>query len=705
MTKPITQRGGIFDANAFVRPANQETRSCSILVVGGSTAAYSATLSALRAGMDVCLVQPEVVLGGQFTAQALPASDDGDLLKHRATTSQVNGEKFAISKTQRQFRDRLRELQKVNGKTMVDPGGSWVSPLSVTPITAATALNEAIAPYIAAGRLTLIPFAEPVEIISNQGVGQRRRVTGVIFQDKQTNHRFTVMGKVVIEATDLGDLLEVGNIESRVGQEARSETGEQALPEQALPMCQQSFTYGVVLERTPPGRGVLMGAPAGYGGKSWLKTQDFRTAFWARSGGRWEERPRDFFHDFGIFRYRRLKRVAEYEKTVSPGDVTVINWGMHQDGEQGPMCCGNDYRHGVLVGVSREERQINLQQARDRARAYAHFLQTNGVRDLKPRGDLTWTADGIALEPYVREARRGVAMTTIRHEDVAKPFFPQQARARNFDDSVGIGQYHYLDLHGNDQQGHASLPGENVLALPFTLPLGALVPVNTDGLVLSAKSIGTTHITNAAYRMHPIEWAIGEASGYLATLAVWLGVEVRNIVTSEVRTRELQGILTANGIPIFWFDDVAHDDPDFAAIQVLAAAGVVRSEDSTNLHFRPQGVVSRAVATTALVKLLGFELLSPARPTFSDVLPNHRWAYPSIETLVAKGVVAGIGGTRFGPELLITREQLSILISKAVPSAHNIAFSRTPRDKQILQRRELSRVLYQVLRVKLGLPV
>ena len=60
--------------------------------------------------------------------------------------------------------------------------------------------------------------------------------------------------------------------------------------------------------------------------------------------------------------------------------------------------------------------------------------------DLKPRGDLTWTKDGIALEPYIREARRGVALTIIRHEAVAASFFPNQARARTFDDTLGVGQ-------------------------------------------------------------------------------------------------------------------------------------------------------------------------------------------------------------------------------------------------------------------------
>jgi hypothetical protein len=133
---------------------------------------------------------------------------------------------------------------------------------------------------------------------------------------------------------------------------------------------------------------------------------------------------------------------------VTPGDVAVINWGTSSDPERA-FRCGNDYRPGRLVGVSREERQQHLQRARQRTQAYLHYLHSQDGIDLKPRGDLTWTGDGLALEPYIREARRGIALTTIRHEDVAESFFPNRARARCFDDSVGIGQYHYLDLHGN----------------------------------------------------------------------------------------------------------------------------------------------------------------------------------------------------------------------------------------------------------------
>lgn len=696
MPGPVSQHNGIFADHVFTRPQPGETLTCSILVVGGSTAAYSATLTALRANVDVCLVQPQAVVGGQFTAQALPASDDGDLLRQRAIGLALDGERFAISRGQRLFRDRQRELQPVNGRKDPNPGGGWVSPFATTPVVAATAMNEAISPYLNNGQLRLIPWAEPVEVLFEQP-NQRRQVVGVVCHDRQRDHQFTVSAQVTLEATDLGDLLEIGEIESRVGQEARFQTGEAILPDDPRPQCQQSITFDVVLERTLPGQGKPMGAPPGYGQVPWLNIHEFTGRFWTKDGqGKWQKW--DFFSDFGIFRYRRLKRSMPYEKIVVPGDVTVINWGTSSEPDRA-FCCGNDYRPGRLVGVSQDERQQHIQRARHRTQAYIHFLQTHGVTDLKPRGDLTWTSDGIALEPYIREARRGVALTTIRHEDVAERFFPNQARARCFTDSVGIGQYHYLDLHGNDEPGHVSPKGKEVVALPFTLPLGALVPFNTDGLVLSAKSIGTTHITNAAYRMHPVEWAIGEASGFLAVFAVWTGLAPRTLATDPAHIRKIQGFLTRNGIPIFWFDDVAHDDPDFEAIQVLAAANIVRSENAKTLHFRPHGSVSRAVVATALVNLLGLEKKTPPRPTFSDVPPGGHWAYETIETLHSHGLIAGVGGHRFAPDQPMTREQLGFLIQRTVPTVVERAFARTPRDKRWLQRRELSRVFYEVLKM------
>ncbi len=700
MPSTITQQNGVFSDTAFTRPASGAELTCSILVVGGSTAAYTTALAALRLNLDVCVVQPHQVVGGQFTSQALPASDDGDLLQAKAGLYTVDGEECAISKSQRAFRDRQRELQPVGGKKMPNPGGGWVSPLATTPVVAATAMNEALLPYLRDGRLKLIPFAEPTEVMT-ETVDGRTKVQGVVFRDTQTGHPFTVKAKITVEATDLGDLLEVSNIPSRVGQEARHETGEAILPEDARPQCQQSITFDVVVEYTAQGKGVPIGKPNGFETEGWIGLKEFTGTFWTKAQpDKWQ--PWHFFSDFGIFRYRRLMRTHSHDKKVFPGDVAVLNWGTSSEPDRA-FCCGNDYRPGRLVGVSREERALHIQRARQRAQAYVHYLQTHGAADLKPRGDLTWTKDGIALEPYIREARRGIALTTIRHEDVAETFFPDQARARCFDDSVGIGQYHYLDLHGNDVKGHVSPRGKDVIALPFSLPLGALVPLDADGLVLSSKSIGTTHITNAAYRMHPMEWAIGEASGFLAAFAVWTGLDPRVLATEEKHIRKIQGFIARNGIPIFWFNDISHDDPDFEAIQVLAAAGIVRSDDPRSLSFKPYAPVSRAVVATALVNVLKLPTTLPTSPNFTDVAPDKHWAYIPIETLNAHGMIAGVSKTRFAPDAPITREQLSFLVKRAMPEVYDKAFARTPIDRQNLQRRELSRVLYELLKGRLGI--
>nr|WP_238717951.1 FAD-dependent oxidoreductase [Petrachloros mirabilis] len=730
-------------------PAPDQILRASILVVGASTAAYSAALGALQAGAAVTWVQPHPILGGQFTAQALPAPDDAPLMtpkdlipRDRRDPKQLqNPELFAISRTQRQFRERQRQLQPVASQVRQNPGGSWVSHFSVTPWVAAQALNEAIQPYLEQKQLTLVVNAEPIAVLTEPTSSHRRQVVGVVFEQGQ--NRFTVQSQLTLEATDLGDLLELGQIESRVGQEARQETGEAVLPQAARPECQQAFTFCAVVELAAHPQPPLTPPPS-YNQVPWLQEAEFTPTFWVKQQGQWLGH--QFLEPQGMFRYRRLQR-SVFDSQVRPGDVTVLNWatsplgvagGSPQTANGHPMGNGNDYRPGALAGVSRAERQQHLQRGRDRTQAYVYYLQTHGAPQLKPRGDLTWTPDGIAHDPYIREARRGVALTTICHEDVAAKFFPNSARARNFVDSIGIGQYHYLDMHPNDAPGHVEL-GDGHVSLPFTVPLGALIPLATDGLILSSKSIGTTHITNAAYRMHPVEWAIGEAGGHLAAYALREGRSIRDIAQNPSLYRRFQGHLTRFGIPLFWFNDVSHDDPDFEAIQVLATAGIVRSESQSNLNFNPQGIVTRAVACIALVNAMALDLLRPETPTFIDVPPTH-FAYTSIETLAAKGIVAGVGQQRFAPSQPLLREHLAILLAKVAPerlsleSSHALHSPPTPpfrralitlkslrigdlggkgletfqtaskrlknvalpRDREPVQRRDLSRSLYKI---------
>ena len=92
---------------------------------------------------------------------------------------------------------------------------------------------------------------------------------------------------------------------------------------------------------------------------------------------------------------------------------------------------------------------------------------------------------------------------------------PGATSAEPFDDTVGVGSYR-IDLHPSTA-GRGYL---DIATYPFQIPLGALVPQRIENLLASGKSLGVTHITNGCYRLHPVEWNVGEAAGALAAFCL-----------------------------------------------------------------------------------------------------------------------------------------------------------------------------------------
>src|SRR5690606_42061977 len=66
-------------------------------------------------------------------------------------------------------------------------------------------------------------------------------------------------------------------------------------------------------------------------------------------------------------------------------------------------------------------------------------------------------------------------------------------------------------------------------------PTSTLVPYTTlfRSLLPANKNIGTTHITNGCYHLHPVEWSIGEAVGMLISY-----VRRKELTPAEVRKDE-----------------------------------------------------------------------------------------------------------------------------------------------------------------------
>lgn len=120
-------------------------------------------------------------------------------------------------------------------------------------------------------------------------------------------------------------------------------------------------------------------------------------------------------------------------------------------------------------------------------------------------------------------------------------------RAASFADSVGIGSY-AIDLH-------PTTAGNNYIdfaTLPFEIPLGALIPQRITNLIAACKNIGVTHMTGGCYRLHPVEWGIGEAAGGLASQAIKTQRTPREIRELLKQLADFQSKLLAQGVENRW---------------------------------------------------------------------------------------------------------------------------------------------------------
>jgi hypothetical protein len=254
------------------------------------------------------------------------------------------------------------------------------------------------------------------------------------------------------------------------------------------------------------------------------------------------EAPRAFS---GLWSYRRLRDRSLFDLGFFRSDVCLVNW---------PLI---DYLDGDLCSANPADRARHLAAAREMSLCVFHWMQTEAPRadggqgwpGLKLCPSVVGTGDGLAMAPYIRESRRIRARKTITEQDVSAAHRPGRNLAEPYSDTVGIGSYR-IDLH-------PSTGGDNYIdvpALPFRIPLGALLPVRLRNLLPAGKNIGTTHITNGCYRLHPVEWNIGEAAGLAAAFCEREGISLDEL--ERRRVADFQKVLVDQGVELAWPDDL-----------------------------------------------------------------------------------------------------------------------------------------------------
>ena len=159
-------------------------------------------------------------------------------------------------------------------------------------------------------------------------------------------------------------------------------------------------------------------------------------------------------------------------------------------------------------------------------------------------------------------ALAGLDATAVIEGEIAPEEVEGRSRATIFPDSVGIGHY-AIDFHPCMALYPAHLPGNYERegerrgagqAYPFQVPLRAMIPQDIDNLLVAGKSIATSHIAAAAYRVHSFEWSAGAAAG--TTIAFALDNEilpdelVDDLPFREPQLETLQRRLERNNNPV-----------------------------------------------------------------------------------------------------------------------------------------------------------
>ena len=546
-----------------------------ILVVGGGMGGVSSALAAAREGHSVCLIEETDWLGGQITSQGVSALDEHDYI-----------EDFGGTRSYYQLRESIRNYYRElasdpDVKEPLNPGTCWVSRLSFEPRIALQTINSMLDPYVKQGLLKIFLRMKTIEtVVNNDSVSSLKAIH--LDDKKITEFRF----KYVLDASELGDLLPLTGTKYIIGAESIQQTCEpHAQPKEAKEHCVQSCTYIFAMEHRPEETHIL-DRPEGY--FNYKDKQPYSLRIHVEGGEIYgEESGWLNYHLFDqtpntkgpLWLYRRLVDANQF-KGQYENDITMFNWP------------GTDYRDMPLVDQTPENLAKALQEAKRVSLGFAYWLQSEsmdaggkkGNTNIMLRPDVMGSEDGLSKYPYIRECRRIAAMTMIREHDVSINH-QSGPRARLFQDSVGIGWYP-IDIH---QAGEGDI-GTSTRTKPFQIPLGALIPIQTKNLIAANKNIGTTHITNGCYRLHPIEWNIGESAGLLASYACKTKTLPRDIHSTESLLREFQSTLIKNGVPIHWLMDVPVDHPDFDVVQKFVTEAGPGNTDN-GLNFNPESLI------------------------------------------------------------------------------------------------------------------
>jgi hypothetical protein len=508
----------------FCLLAAHAQNQADIVIIGGGAGGTSAGIQAARMGVKAQIIEVTPWLGGMLTSAGVSAIDG-----NHEMPSGLWGE----------FQQKLRD--HYGGAKALATG--WVSHTLFEPSVG----NQILQKMANIPNLDIAFNAQYTDVKKN---GEGWQVTYI-----QKGKTYTTQAKILIDATEIGELLPLVGADFRLGMDSKNDTGEKEAPKMANSVV-QDLTYVLILEDIGSARGRhgLVKKPKNYDPKNYecaCKREDGEMF-----GG-----------------VSNCQQMLDYGKL--PNNKYMMNWPN----------CGNDF-YLNWPELTSQQRTERLKEAKQFTQGFVYYIQNElGFKNLRVAEEFP-TKDKFPMIPYDREARRvkGKIFLTVNHLERLYDFTLYRT-------GIAVGDYP-IDHHHDKNPDAPEIDFINIKVPSYNVPLGSLVPENLENFIVAEKNISVSNIVNGATRLQPVVLGIGQAAGALAATSV-----IENKSPSQVSIRQVQNALLKSKAYVMPFIDVKSDDSAFAAMQRMGATGILKGfgvpyKWANQTWFYPERIVS-----------------------------------------------------------------------------------------------------------------
>ena len=478
-----------------------------VIVIGGGAGGTSAAIQSARNGAKTLLIEETDWLGGMLTS---------------AGVSAVDGNYKLPSGFWGEFKDSL--VSYYGSLEALKTG--WVSNTLFEP-----RVGNQILKSIAKKENNLkILFSTEFNSVTKLDLHKTEHYN---FNIKSSKGNFS--SKVLIDATELGDVLPMIDEDYDLGMDSKEMYGEDIAPEKNNDII-QDLTFVMILKNYK--KSVKIDKPKNYNPSEFycstasINCPESDKALWTP------------------------KQMMNYGEL--PNGKIMINWPIY----------GNDY-YSNLIEMNYDERNEVFKNAKEKSLRYLYYIQDELGYDNYSLSDEEFdTEDNFPPIPYYREARRIKGKVTFSLDYIKKPFDQIHPLYRT---GILVGDYpvdHHHDAHPN----RYNLPQLAFYPIPsYSLPIGSIISKKNPNFLVAEKSISVSNLVNGTTRLQPVVLQIGQIAGLIASESV-----KNNINTHQIDIRNIQKKFLDIGGYIQPYLDVEKNHPFFKAYQRIGSTGILK---------------------------------------------------------------------------------------------------------------------------------